>query len=293
MKNNSGILFVFMIAAIALVWGAAAPQLWAAGGDRHNLWFEEAGGHRHYPWFEEFEEADIYFELNNTDGDLGIHGKVDGGPWKRIWLKDSTHRQLMNVTARGRLRQQGVTELFFESAEPTFDKLSPVEFFNRFPQGMYKIYGISEDGKLLVGKSLIRHVMPAPPDGIFINDTSVNLTVINCEEEENVPEVDLNDDGNIVISWEEVDESHPTIGEEGDIEVALYQLVVEFEVPEEEFESVFSVFLPPDVTSMTVPGDLIGLGLDDDGEGEFKYEILVKDEEGGNQTATESCFIVE
>jgi hypothetical protein len=281
MKTNSGILFVFMIAAITLIWGAAANELWAGEGRYH------------YPWFEEFEEADIYFELNNTDGDLGIHGKVDGGPWKRIWLKDSTHRQLMNVTARGRLKKQGVTELFFESAEPRFTELPPKAFFNRFPEGVYKIYGISEDGKLLVGKSLIRHVMPAPPDGISINGTDVNLQEVNCEAEENVPVVEPDDDGNIVISWEEVTESHPEIGEEGDIEVALYQLVVEFEVPGEEFESVYSVFLPPDVTSMTVPGELIGLGLDDDGEGEFKYEILVKDEEGGNQTATESCFLVE
>ena len=280
MNINIGILFVFMIAAIFLIWGAAANELFASDG-------------RHYmPRFEEFEEADIYFELNNTDGDLGIHGKVDGGPWRKIWLKDSTHRQLMNVTARGRLKKQGVTELFFESAEPTFDELPPENFFNRFPEGIYKIYGISEDGKLLVGNSSIRHVMPAPPDGISINGMDVDLQEIDCEIEDTVPVVELNDAGNIVISWAEVDQSHPTIGETGDIEVALYQLVVEFEVTGEEFESVYNVFLPPDVTSMAVPGDLIMLGLED-GEGEFKYEILVKDEEGGNQTATESCFIVE
>jgi hypothetical protein len=43
---------------------------------------------------------------------------------------------------------------------------------------------------------------------------------------------------------------------------------------------------------MTIPGSFIALGLDDKGEGEFKYEILVKEADGGNQTASESCFEV-
>jgi len=30
----------------------------------------------------EFDEVYLYFELNDTDGDLGIHGRVDGFPWK-------------------------------------------------------------------------------------------------------------------------------------------------------------------------------------------------------------------
>jgi hypothetical protein len=51
---------------------------------------------------------------------------------------------------------------------------------------------------------------------------------------------------------------------------------------------VYSVVLPPDVTSMTVPAAFINLG-----EGEYKFEILVKEEEGGNQTATESRFVIE
>ena len=41
------------------------------------------------PMVEKLEEAELYFELNNTDGDLGIHGKIDGGPWTKIGIKDS------------------------------------------------------------------------------------------------------------------------------------------------------------------------------------------------------------
>ena len=41
LKMYSGILFVTMIASIALVWGAAAPQLWASGGNHHRFRAEE------------------------------------------------------------------------------------------------------------------------------------------------------------------------------------------------------------------------------------------------------------
>jgi hypothetical protein len=262
---------------ITLILGVAATGLWA-------------GDYDHKSWFQQLEEAELYFELNNTDGDLGIHGKIDGGPWTKIWIKDPNHRVMMTVTANGRLRRQAVTELFFESAEPTFDELAPKDFFKRFPEGIYKIYGWPQEGKFLVGKSEIRHVMPAPPDGIEISGTEIDLDKVDCEVE--APVVTPKDNGDVIISWDNVDSSHPTIGDPGDIEVALYQLVVEMEVGD-EFESVYSVDLPPDVTSMTVPAAFINLGLDDEGEGEFKYEILVKEEEGGNQTATESCFAVE
>ena len=67
----------------------------------------------------EFEEAEVFFELNNTDGDLGIHALIDGGPWKLLEIHDVDDRNMLTVNARGRMRRQGLTEIFFESAEPT------------------------------------------------------------------------------------------------------------------------------------------------------------------------------
>ena len=32
----------------------------------------------------EFEEAGLFFELNHTDGDLGLQGFVDGEAWKSL-----------------------------------------------------------------------------------------------------------------------------------------------------------------------------------------------------------------
>jgi len=234
-----------------------------------------------------FDQADVYAELNDTDGDLGIHALIDGGPWKRLVLEGPNGRKLLDVKVRGRLRRQGLTEFFFESAEPPFDELSPGEFFKRFPAGEYEIEGRTLDGQELESEDLFSHVMPAQP-GLQDDDT-IQISVggivdevqrERCDDEDPTYDPIVVVADRVTIDWDPVVSSHPWIGEEGDIEVAKYQVVVE----ELETESVLSVDLPPDVTEMSLPENFLALGE------EFKYEILVKEEEGGNQTAIESCF---
>lgn len=235
----------------------------------------------------EFDVADIYFELNDTDEDLGIHALIDGEAWKYLAVEDPNGRKMLNVFVRGRLHRQGLTEIFFESAEPTFDDLDPVDFFLRFPEGKYEIEGITLDWEKLESTDRLTHLLPAPPDGIEISGEEVNLESIDCENEETVPEIQisLSGDEDIVISWETVTRSHPELGDTNKpIKVVSYQVVVEVEV--DETEMIYSVHLPPDVTQVSVPPEFIALG------DEFKFEILVR-EQSGNQTAVESCFTVE
>ena len=70
-----------------------------------------------------FDVAQLFFELNDTDGDLGIHALIDGEPWKKLEIENPHERQMLSARVRGRLCRQGLTEIFFESAEPTFDEL--------------------------------------------------------------------------------------------------------------------------------------------------------------------------
>ena len=77
--------------------GAAALLVAPAFADDHD--------EDEIPW----DVAEVFFELNNTDGDLGIHALVDGGPWKRMQIEDAHERTIFTVRARGRLRRQGVT----------------------------------------------------------------------------------------------------------------------------------------------------------------------------------------
>ena len=110
-----------------------------------------------------FAVAEVFFELNNTDGDLGIHSLIDGDPWKRLSIEGADERRLLNIGVRGRLRRQGLTELFFESAEPPFDELPPARFFRRFPEGTYEIEGVTLEGLELESETMVTHAMPAPP----------------------------------------------------------------------------------------------------------------------------------
>jgi cbb3-type cytochrome oxidase subunit 3 len=223
----------------------------------------------------EFDEATIYFELNDTDGDLGIHALIDGDGWKRLEIEDPMEREMLNIRVKGRLKRQGLTELFFESAEPTFDELAPETFFRRFPEGEYEIEGITLDGEELESTAYLSHVMPAPPANVKVNGDGP--VAEDCEEE---PAYIVNDTP-VTISWDDVMESHPELGKTGDVDVEIYQVVVE----QEDLELVFSVDLPPETTEVEIPESFTDLGE------EFKFEILVR-EASGNQTAVESCFEV-
>jgi len=233
-----------------------------------------------------FDEAHVFFELNNTDGDLGIHALIDGEPWKRLRIEDPAEKRILNVSVRSRLRRQGLTEFFFESAEPTFDELPPPIFFARFPEGTYEIEGITLDGDEMESETEITHAMPAPPNPT-VNGEPVAL---QCDDEEpgyDAPTVS----GDVVIAWDPVTRTHPTLGYPQDAEgisIHNYQVVVEaeFEVDGEEFASIFSVTLPPGVTEMTIPDEFL------EQSDTFKYEVLAR-EESWNQTATESCFELE
>jgi hypothetical protein len=273
------ILGFFLVPVIALILGISAPGVWAGDDDEETP----------------FDVADVYAELNDTDEDLGFHALIDGEGWKKLAIEDPNEKKILKLQAKSRLRRQGLTELFFESAEPTFDELSPEEFFDRFPAGLYEIEGKTLDGEELESEDLFRHVMPAAPANIQVNGGDPILhKEVDCETGEDVQEVELEAGEDVVIDWDPVITSHPDVGIDGPIDASLYQVVIEFETPD-EFESKYSVDLPPDVTEATIPHSFIALGLEkDEGEikGEFKFEILVKEELGGNQTAAESCFEV-
>ena len=127
-----------------------------------------------------FAVANIFFELNNTDGDLGIHALIDGEAWKELEIEDPRGREMLDIRVKGRLRRQGLTEIFFESAEPTFDDLSPRRFFRRFREGVYEIEGETLDGVELESTAELTHVMPAPPEPTVNGEPMA----VQCDEEE-------------------------------------------------------------------------------------------------------------
>lgn len=252
-----------------------------------------------------FDEARLFFELNDTDGDLGIHGKIDGDEWRRIEIEDPHERSMMTVRASGRLKRQGLTELFFESAEPCFppeeegeeadcdDPLEPDVFFTRFPEGWYEIEGLTLDYEERESEVYLSHVMPAAPAGVKVNSEKA---AEDCDADLEI----VNPAGGVTIDWKPVKKAHDDLGAHtgemlsgiggGDgISVLYYEVVVE--IDESDFKT--SAFVPADVTEWTFSEDFFELAeegvLESDDEvdcdepvigdkclAEYKYEILVR-----------------
>jgi hypothetical protein len=267
-KNMRPLTFLVVVVAILSL---AAVALESRADD------DEDDGENEVP----FEEANIFLELNHTDGDLGIHALVDGDAWKKLEIEGPDDREILVVKGRGQLGQHGLTEVFFESDEPGFDELPPNEFLVRFPAGAYKFEGKTVEGDELGSTEELRHILPAPPANILISGIPA---AENCDAA-SLPSVDGNEP--VIIKWDAVTQSHPQIGtptSSPDIDIVGYQVVVEREEPT---LLVFSVDLPPsDEPQVTVPPELIALGA------EFKLEVLVR-EASGNRTAVETCFETE
>ncbi len=234
-----------------------------------------------------FDEHEIFFELNYTDEDLGIHALIDGEAWKRLKIERDDNgrkvRKLLDIRIKGNLRKQGLTELFFESAEPEFEDLDPAAFFARFPAGIYDVEGVTLEGDELESEMEITHLLPAPAE------TSVNG--MEAAEDCDTPLMGVMRP--VVITWDEVDESIDPMDEgfEGfppiaAIEVVSYQVVAE--IDEEPFN--VSAILGPDARSFQIPAELLDLAVAKFG-GAVKFEVLVR-EESFNQTGVESCFVL-
>ena len=260
----------------------STPMIWrllplAVGGTALAL-SSQAGHGQNGP---EFEVAQIYFELNDTDGDLGIHGLIDGDAWKSLEIEGPGEQELMNVWLRTSLRKQGLTEFFFESAEPPFDEVSPETFLRRFKPGIYEIEAVTLDGVEYEEEARVSHVLAGPPRNVTVNGKPA---ASNCDGD--LPVVS----GPVTIDWAPVTMSHPTIGTRNvPVSVTQYQFVCEIDrdgrVPD---EVIFSVTLPASRTQFTCPAEVTSLSVD----GEVKYEIITK-LDNNNQTAIESCFELE
>lgn len=105
-----------------------------------------------------FADAEVFFEFNTTDNDLGLQIFLDAEGWRRVKVADPHREELVDISAKGRLSEIGITELRFESAEP-----SPGEVLALFPPGIYKFMGKTVEGNLLVGRARLSHdFLPAP-----------------------------------------------------------------------------------------------------------------------------------
>jgi hypothetical protein len=230
----------------------------------------------------DLEECRAFIEINASDGDIGFHVLLDAEGWQQARIIDPDGKIIFHEQAHGPLKDQKLTENFFESAEPLCEEelveegeddevVTLPEFLERFPAGPYQFRNKLEGGEELAGITMFTHKIPAAP-------------------------VEVDFDGS-VISWEYGDDldactTFPEgfmLAEEGDI--VGYEVVLE---PEDDAlgSFKFTVQVPSDVNSVTVSAEYLS-SLDANtplkvevGAIERRFDALLN-ESFGNTTFTE------
>jgi hypothetical protein len=204
-----------------------------------------------------YEINDLFIETNATDGDIGLQLLADVDEWDKFTLRDPKGRKvMMKAQTKGRLAGWGLTELFWETAEPAFSEVPLSKFKKRFPAGKYTFRGQTVDDRKIVGSDRLTHVIPKGP---------VVTSPAKGEE------VDAN---SLSVSWEPVTKPNG-------VDIVSYQVIV----IQEPVERV-TLNLNANVTSVEIPAAALTPGAP-----ETKVEVLAR-EKSGNQTITEVPFSI-
>jgi hypothetical protein len=207
-------------------------------------------------------DARLKFEINATDLDGGIQVFLDADQWKRMSIFDPDGRRIFTTATDGVMAKQGGTELFLESAEPSFDDLPLDQLLERWPAGRYDFRGVGLNGVTLKGSALLTHDLPRGP---------VLVSPIEGGEVQNPDRT--------VVRWRTVPPPNgsPIIG---------YQvLVVEPDTGIRSLPKVtLDVMMPPTARRLKVPPGFLKPGT------EYEWEVLAI-ERGGNQTLSSSTFV--
>jgi hypothetical protein len=193
-----------------------------------------------------YAEHDLFIETNATDRDAGLQLRLDAEDWRSLAIRDPRGNPLVTVQARGRLRSYGLTELFFEASEPSFDESPFGQFKRRFPEGRYRFSGRSVEGRRLAGADRLSHVVPAGPNVTFPTSGA---------------EVDPN---GFTVTWDPV--TRPA-----GVDIVRYIVIVT------QGEREVSMDLPGSARSASIPGEFLEPGT------ECELEVLAR-ERSGNQT---------
>lgn len=202
--------------------------------------------------------AKIIAELNATDEDVGLQIFFDGTGWVRLEVFDPDGFRIVDTSAGGGVQMQGITEFFFESAEPSLDELPLEDFLARFPEGLYTFAAVTVDGKIIRTKARFTHAIPDGP------------VLLSPQEDGEV------DPDNTVVEWEPVADPPGS-------KIVGYQVIV---VREKPSLRVFSADVSPETTSIHVAAAFMEPNTD------YKFEVLAI-ETSGNQTLSEETFKTE
>ena len=212
------------------------------------------------------EDAKLLIEHNATDEDTGFQGFADGEPWNTLTISTPGGEQILTATTQGGFFDFGVTEFFFETNEPENAEVPIADVLARLPAGIYTFTGNMVEGGPSMVTATLSHNIPAGP-----------VLTSPADDADDV------DPANTVVSWNPV-----TLDIDGQpVNIVGYQVIVEEDktptFPQGFAQPAFSIYLPANATSVTVPAEFMASGT------EYEYEVLAI-EESGNQTLSAAGF---
>jgi hypothetical protein len=195
----------------------------------------------------------IYWEYNSSANDLGVHVTLDGEDWNQLEIENPDEEVIFNVVGSGPYEELGMTELFYEGAEPNLADFPLDDLLDLFPEGRYDFSGTTVDGEEIEGSWRFSHAIPAGPE-VF---------------------ADVGPNGFLRIRWNAVNGT-PAGFPNRPIHIVGYQVIVES----------FQVTVPASVRSVTVPPEFASTLA----SGPHQFEVLAIDR-STNQTITEGSFV--
>jgi len=233
------LLAVLLAPVVAIILGAAIPQGWAEDDEGELT----------------LATLKFFIEFNETDEDIGVQAVLGGEPYKRLSAYRPDGRKILDLRPRRNLKMQGLSDFFFESAEPSLDERSLEQFKARFPAGEYEFETVTIDGIEQDGETMLTHIIPSGP------------VILSPEEG------DMVNPDETIISWEPVTMTTAFNPPQVPVDIVGYQVIVTKEDP----LRVYSVDVSAETTSITVPPEFLDAGT------EYELEILAI-EASDNQT---------
>jgi hypothetical protein len=215
-------------------------------------------------------ESKLIIEHNAKDKDTGFQGFIDSEDgWKRITVTDPNGKKVLDFKPEGDLGKLGLTELFFETAEPENADVPISELLKTLPEGEYTFRGFTGDSAeeqgTLIGTATFSHDIPEAP------------AILSPAEDDELAEGE-----DLHVSWSSVDKNI----DGSDANIIAYQLTIEKDQePDPHMIGTFgfTMNLPPSVTEITIPKEVFEPGSD------YDLEVLAI-EENGNQSINSTSF---
>ena len=217
----------------------------------------------------DFGECKVLVEINATDGDIGFHWLGDADDLRAMRIDDPNGAKVFENRGFGPLREQKLTETFGESAEPLCwpdpeadpedleDIVTLRDFREIWDPGTYEFTGKGDGGEKLFGETQLTYDLPAAPQMVDFDGSMISW----------MPGNDL---GNCAplsggVGQETVAEVLDIISDPATVVVDAYEVVLEPDVEDGDPTGnlVFSVRVPGDATSVTVPADYLASLPDD------------------------------